>query len=79
MTVAIYPGSFDPMTNGHLDIAARAATLFEKLISGAFGISAKHIIFTTEERVALITQGRANMTNVTGHPGRGLTAHFGRV
>ena len=78
MTVAIYPGSFDPMTNGHLDIAARAAKLFEKLIIGVFDIPAKHIIFTTEERVELIRQAIVNMPNVEVQSFNGLAVDFAR-
>jgi pantetheine-phosphate adenylyltransferase len=54
MTIAVYPGSFDPITNGHMDIAIRASRLFEKLILGVYDTpSDKHLMFTTEERVKL--------------------------
>ncbi|MFH1639181.1 MAG: pantetheine-phosphate adenylyltransferase [Chloroflexota bacterium] len=53
MTVAFYPGSFDPITNGHLDVALRAAKLFEKLIIGIYATPNKRLLFTTEERVNL--------------------------
>ena len=76
MTIAIYPGSFDPITNGHLDIAARAAKLFEKLIIGVYELPAKHIIFTTEERVELIRQAIVNMPNVEVQSFSGLTVDF---
>ncbi len=78
MTIAIYPGSFDPMTNGHLDIAARAAKLFEKLIIGVYELPAKHIVFTTEERVELIRQAIVNMPNVEVQSFSGLTVDFAR-
>ena len=52
MTIAIYPGSFDPITNGHLDIAVRASKLFEKLIIGIYDTpSEKVLLFSTRERV----------------------------
>ncbi len=78
MTIAIYPGSFDPITNGHLDIATRAAKLFEKLIIGVYDIPAKHLIFTTEERVELVRQTIVNLPNVEVESFSGLTVDFAR-
>ena len=54
--IGVYPGSFDPLTNGHLDIIKRASKLFDKLIVGVLRNSAKNSIFTMEERVALINK-----------------------
>lgn len=56
MRIGVYPGSFDPLTNGHLDIIKRASKLFDKLIVGVLRNSAKNSIFTMEERVALINK-----------------------
>ena len=54
MTVALYAGTFDPITNGHLDIAIRASRLFDKLIIGIYDNTAgKRILFTTEESVKM--------------------------
>ena len=78
MTIAIYPGSFDPITNGHLDIATRAAKLFEKLIIGVYDIPDKHLLFTTEERVELVKQAIAGLPNVTVESFSGLTVDFAR-
>ena len=78
MTIAIYPGSFDPVTNGHLDIACRAAKLFEKVIIGVYDIPSKHLIFTTEERVELIRQAIVNMPNVEVESFSGLTVDFAK-
>ena len=64
MTVAIYPGTFDPITNGHLDIAARAAKIFEKLIIGVYDTPNKRLLFTTEERVELARQAITELPNV---------------
>ena len=64
MAIAIYPGTFDPITNGHLDIATRAAKIFEKLIIGVYGIPNKHLLFSTEERVELARQAVAGLPNV---------------
>ena len=76
MTVAIYPGSFDPITNGHLDIATRAAKLFERLIIGAYDTPNKHLLFTTEEREELIKQAIVNLPNVVVESFTGLTVDF---
>ena len=78
MTIAIYPGSFDPITNGHLDIACRAAKLFEKVIIGVYDIPSKHLIFTTEERVELIRQAIVNLPNVEVESFSGLTVDFAK-
>jgi len=64
LTVAIYPGSFDPITNGHLDIVTRAARFFEKIIIGVYERANKHLVFTTEERVDLARRAVANLPNV---------------
>lgn len=78
MTIAIYPGSFDPITNGHLDIATRAAKIFEKLIVGVYDIPAKHIIFTAEERVEMVRQAIVHLPNVSVEAFSGLTVDFAR-
>ena len=54
--IAVYPGSFDPLTNGHLDIARRAANIFDTLIIAVYAFPAKNIFFSTDERVALWQQ-----------------------
>ena len=64
MTNAIYPGSFDPVTNGHLDIANRAAALFDKLIIGVYDRPSKHLMFSTEERVNLVKKAVTHLPNV---------------
>ncbi len=51
--IAVYPGSFDPMTNGHLDIARRSAHLFDTLIIAVYAFPNKNLMFTVDERVAL--------------------------
>jgi pantetheine-phosphate adenylyltransferase len=51
--IVVYPGSFDPLTNGHLDIARRAARLFDTLIIAVYAFPAKNLLFTVDERLAL--------------------------
>jgi pantetheine-phosphate adenylyltransferase len=78
VTIAIYPGSFDPITNGHLDIATRAAKLFEKLIIGVYDTPPKNLMFTTKQRISLVKQSVADLPNVEVKPFRGLTVDFAR-
>ncbi len=79
MTIAIYPGSFDPITNGHLGIATRAAKLFEKVVIGVYDKPNKHLIFTTEERVELARQSVAHLPNVAVEPFTGLSVNFAKT
>ena len=79
MTLAVYPGTFDPVTNGHLDIALRASRLFEKVIIGVYRSPAKNILFTTEERVDLLKQtiaGLPNVDNIEVESFSGLVVEF---
>jgi len=78
MTIAIYPGSFDPITNGHLDVATRAARLFEKVIIGVYDKPNKHLVFTTEERVELIRNAIADVPNLEVQAFSGLTVSFAK-
>lgn len=78
MTIAIYPGAFDPITNGHLDITTRAAKLFEKVVIGVYDAPAKDILFTTEERVDLVKQSIAHLPNVEVESFTGLAVDFAR-
>jgi pantetheine-phosphate adenylyltransferase len=78
LTCAIYPGSFDPITYGHLDIATRAARLFEKLYIGVYAKPNKNLFFTTEERVKLIEKAVAGLPNIEVAPFTGLTINFAR-
>lgn len=64
MRVAIYPGSFDPITNGHLDIITRGAKVFDKLIVGVLVNIDKVGLFSIEERVELIKRVTAHLENV---------------
>jgi len=76
LNIAIYPGTFDPITNGHLDIATRAAKIFEKLIIGVYDTPNKHLLFTTEERVELVRQAIVGLPNVEVVSFTGLAVDF---
>jgi len=78
LTNAIYPGSFDPVTNGHLDIANRAAALFDKLIIGVYDRPSKYLMFSTEERVNLVKKAVAHLSNVKVTAYDELTVDFAR-
>jgi pantetheine-phosphate adenylyltransferase len=78
LSIAIYPGSFDPITNGHLDIATRAAKIFDKVIIGVYDIPNKPLLFTTEERVKFVRQAIADLPNVEVESFSGLTVDFAR-
>lgn len=80
MKIAIYPGTFDPITNGHLDIIERASQLFDKVIVTVAVNSSKTPMFTTEERVALVRAAvrGARLKNVTAEAFSGLLVNFAR-
>ncbi len=65
MTRAVYPGSFDPITLGHLDIARRAAEIFDEVIIAVFDRPMKNLLFTTAQRVALVEAAIADLPNVS--------------
>jgi pantetheine-phosphate adenylyltransferase len=64
MRTAIYPGSFDPLTNGHLDVVQRAAKLFDRVIVAVAKNESKNPLFSLEERVALVKESVKNLPNV---------------
>ncbi len=64
MRIAVYPGSFDPITLGHVDIIERASVLFDKLIVAVLTNSAKSPIFTQQERVAMIRAATGHINNI---------------
>ena len=78
MTVAVYPGSFDPITNGHIDIATRASKLFEKVIIAIFETPNKRLSFTTEERVDMAARAVASFPNIEVKAYYGLTVDFAK-
>jgi pantetheine-phosphate adenylyltransferase len=76
LTIAIYPGSFDPITNGHIDIATRASKLFDKVVIAIFAKPDKRLFFSIEERVDLAKRAIANLPNVEVRAYNGLTVDF---
>jgi pantetheine-phosphate adenylyltransferase len=78
MAKAIYPGSFDPVHNGHVDIAARAARLFDELVIGVYDAPPKAVMFTTQERVRLFADSVSHLSNVRVMPFSGLAVDFAR-
>ncbi len=64
MAIAIYPGSFDPVTNGHIDIIKRASGLFDKLYVGVLMNSSKNPLFSIDNRVTMIKEAVADLNNV---------------
>jgi pantetheine-phosphate adenylyltransferase len=75
---ALCPGTFDPVTNGHLDIIGRASQTFEVVVVGVLENPSKQPMFTLEERVAMLKEACSGMPNVTVVSFRGLLVDFAR-
>ena len=67
MKTIVYPGTFDPITNGHIDLVERASRLFSKIVIGIASNSSKNPLFTVEERILLATECLQNIPNVEIH------------
>ena len=78
MTTAVYPGSFDPVTNGHLDVITRGANLFDRVIVGVLHNSAKSPLFSVKERVKILEEATADLKNVEIVSFSGLSVEFAR-
>mgnify|MGYP001456662228 FL=1 len=78
MTRALYPGSFDPVHSGHVDIVERASKLFDELIVGVYDTPPKNLMFTTEERVELFQESVKTLNNVKVQPFFGLAPDVAR-
>lgn len=78
MLKGIYPGSFDPVTYGHLDVIERSSKLVDELIVGVLNNKAKSPLFSAEERVRMLKEVTKGMPNVTIIPFDGLLVEFAR-
>ena len=78
MLRAIYPGSFDPVTYGHLDIIRRSCKIVDELVVGVLNNNAKMPLFSVEERVKMLEEATKDLTNVRIVPFHGLLIDFAR-
>ena len=76
MVRAVYPGTFDPVHNGHVDIVTRAAKLFDRLLVGVYDSPSKQVLFSTEDRVDLFNKSVGHLGNVDVVPFNGLVTAF---
>jgi len=75
---AVYPGSFDPVTNGHIDIVHRASKIFDGVIVAVYEAPPKNVLFTAQERVALFREAVNTFSNVEVTTFHGLTVDVAR-
>jgi pantetheine-phosphate adenylyltransferase len=75
---ALYAGSFDPITNGHIDIATRASKLFDRTVIGIFATPSKRLTFSIDERVELARKAVLHLKNVEVMPYDGMTVEFAK-
>lgn len=81
-TIAVYPGSFDPITNGHIDVARRAARIFDELIVAVYAgdeHAPKHHIFSAEERCAFARDALADVANIRVEIYQGLSVAYAHL
>jgi pantetheine-phosphate adenylyltransferase len=78
MTIALYPGTFDPVHNGHLDIVTRVASVFDQVIVGVFDRPMKKLLFSTQERMSLMEEAVRHLDNVKVGAYTGLTVEHAR-
>lgn len=78
MSTAVFPGTFDPITNGHIDIAQRAAALFDHLVVAVYAHPIKTLLFTPDERLKLAQEALEGWPNVTVETYDGLTVDMAR-
>jgi len=78
MTIALYPGTFDPIHYGHIDIALRAAGIFEQVIVAVYDRPMKNLLFDSQQRLDMVRTALANTPNITTTTYHGLTVEFAR-
>ena len=78
MSTAVFPGSFDPVTTGHVDLIRRASRMFDRLVVGVLVNSAKQPLFSKEERVAMLREITADQDNIEVSSFEGLLVDFGK-
>ncbi len=78
MVAAVYPGRFDPVTIGHVDIALRAATMFDRVVLAVYDLPPEGCMFSTEERVELFAEAVKHIEHVEVKPFTGLIVDFAR-
>src|SRR5262250_1470014 len=76
MRTVIYPGSFDPMTNGHLDVVQRAAKLFDRVVVAVAKSESKNPLFTMDERLELVSKAVKHLPNVEADAFDGLLVNY---
>ncbi|MCK6263266.1 pantetheine-phosphate adenylyltransferase [Vibrio sp. ZSDE26] len=76
MRIAVYPGTFDPVTNGHYDLVKRAASMFDHLVIGVAASPSKNTLFSLDERVGLLRETTKDLSNVSVGGFSGLLVDF---
>ena len=76
MTTAVYPGTFDPVHYGHIDIAKRAATIFERVIIAVYDRPLKNLLFTPQERLAMMSDALKHVPNIELDTYGGVTVEY---
>ncbi len=76
LRLALYPASFDPISNGHIDVAMRASRLFDELVVAAYDSPSKNILFSTAERVEMLQEAFKGVPNIRVTSYVGLTVHY---
>ena len=79
MQIAVYPGRFDPVTSGHVDIAQRAASLFERVVIAVYDLDASISLFSTDERTSMFRKAVQHLKNVEVKSFSGLVVDFARA